>query len=203
MITLGPGPPPISPSLPVCTSSQPAPGDTVGAFPGVRGAGGGPFLEAHLQACPPPPAPPFPGTGHCGHSVPRQHRACIKQTLSSLSCGGPSSVTEHLAGHRRAARVHGEQRGPGAGPANKHGRQARGALRPHFCPKPPPLPVPGPAPPSCAGGTQEGVGGSVQTPGALGEAGRGFPRFAETHLPGEEAGAGGAGAGARREGVVD
>lgn len=45
----------------------------------------------------------------------------------------------------------------------------------------------------------------MQTPGAVGEAGRGFPRFAETHVPGGRAlvGAPQPPAGARREGVVD
>ncbi|XP_041577913.1 WAS/WASL-interacting protein family member 3-like [Vulpes lagopus] len=133
---------PALPSLPrgllpslLCTSPQPAPGDTTGPFPGVRGTRGGPFLEAHLQASllgrglllgGPHSPEPLPGSGHCGYSAPCQHCACIKQTASPLSSQEP--VLHHRTPGRTQAgsRGLGGRRGPGAGPVNRHGRQRGG-----------------------------------------------------------------------------
>lgn len=103
-----------------------------------RGEGNqrGPFLEAHLQAvllgrgllseAHTRPGP-FPGSGHRGYSAPCQHRARVKQTLSSLSSGSPRSITEHLAGHRRVAGSTGSGEGLGLDQSTNMGAK-RGAL---------------------------------------------------------------------------
>jgi hypothetical protein len=128
-------------SSPLFSPPPPSPGDIVGPFPGLRGAGGGPswkptckgLLGRGLLSLRLPPARSRFLEAVTGYSVPCQREPANKADTVLLVLREPSSITPHLARQQVGSRAMGSsaRRGEaGAGPINKPRRQVQEALPP-------------------------------------------------------------------------
>lgn len=132
--------PPLSSSL--LSPPPPSPGDIVGPFPGLRGAGGGPswkptckgLLGRGLLSLRLPPARSRFLEAVTGYSVPCQREPANKADTVLLVLREPSSITPHLARQRAGSRAMGSSVRRGGGWTHKQAQApSTGGSTPALC----------------------------------------------------------------------